>query len=348
MPAGTSATPASPSGPGMPQGLQVRRPERRERRREEGPDQAPGRGLPDQDHRRRQARAGGRRAAGSRLGRLRALHDRRRRFVQRAIRERAGRTRGAPSSRSTRPTGEGSCGPTHDHHVHSRRPRPPPTTTLDAAVPSRRRGPRRCATAISSSPTVDHDQQRRLRQRREPLGPDRHARARHLRADRRHGDRAPGDRVGARRLVLLRQQDLARDRRRGEHVRAQGLRQRLDQLSPRAARLLGRRCRPPRASRRSQEAMRGRADGRPLPADERGDLRHRRDAHRDRRLVGRRRSPRSTSDSTPAKTRRPRWAAPCRSRAPASSAHRCRRRAEPAVPRHLRQRRAVPWAVEHL
>ena len=37
-----------------------------------------------------------------------------------------------------------------------------------------------------------------------------------------------------------------------------------------------------------QEALRGRADCRPVPPYERGDLRHRRDSHRDRRLVRRR------------------------------------------------------------
>src|SRR5204863_176460 len=76
--------------------------------------------------------------------------------------------------------------------------------------------------------------------------------------------------LGARRLVRRRRQDVPRARRRGERLREEGLLQRLDQLSARAARL--RRRQSDRAVRdRDQRGLAGRADGRAVPPDERGD-----------------------------------------------------------------------------
>ena len=83
-------------------------------------------------------------------------------------------------------------------------------------------------------------------------GPDDHAAARHVPAHGRHGHESARDRVGPRRLVLLRQQDVARARRRSDHVRQGGIRERLDQLSARVAGLLGNAART--ASRRFEEA----------------------------------------------------------------------------------------------
>ena len=154
-----------------------------------------------------------------------------------------------------------------------RRPRPPRRPR--SGSPTSRHPGRAAALSRSGVRHRDHDQQRDLRQRGQQLGADGHAAARHLRAHRRHRDRAARDRVGARRLVLLRRQDLAGARRRSEHLRQEGLLQRLDQLSPRARRLLRGRA-DPDLHHRDPGSARGRADCRPVPADERGALRHRR------------------------------------------------------------------------
>ena len=95
-----------------------------------------------------------------------------------------------------------------------------------------------------------------------------------------------------------RQQDLARDRRRGERLREEGLRQRLDQV-PAPPRLFGGEPEPcigdlGRAARRAGRGA--------LPAGQRGDVRHRREPHRQRPALRPARSPRCTSRTTP-KTR---------------------------------------------
>ena len=94
-----------------------------------------------------------------------------------------------------------------------------PTPTVDAHAhrDAHARAPGHPATRAGalalSRPGVlhrEHDHQRDLRQRDQQLGSDGHAATRHLRAHRRHRDRAARDRVGARRLVLLRRQELGR------------------------------------------------------------------------------------------------------------------------------------------
>ena len=59
---------------------------------------------------------------------------------------------------------------------------------------------------------------------------------------------------------------------------------------------------------RDPGSPRGRADRGAVPADERGDLRDRRDAHRDRRLVGGRDHGAERRLQLAPRTRRPRWA----------------------------------------
>ncbi len=117
--------------------------------------------------------------------------------------------------------------------------------------------------------------------------PDRDAQARRLPAERRHRDESACDRVGARRIVQQRRQDLARAGRRGEHVRQEGLRQRLDQLPADAGWLLGRRARPrtasPPSSTPSTTRRRRCGSSAPTPPPTSVDP----EPHRNRRHVGR-------------------------------------------------------------
>ena len=324
------------------EGVQVQGREGRERRREDGPDQAQGRDLPDQGLHQRQGRPGGRGAAESRLGRLRVPRHRWRRHVQRPVRARSGDEQGGGSLQGREAERRGVVRADHDTTTTSTSTT---TTTLglpfipppgDAPLRYRDRGVRR----------GDHHQQHRLRQRDEHRGSDDHATVRFLRAHRRLGDTASRHHLGARRLVLLGRQDLARAGRRGEHVREGRVRERVDQLSPRARRL--HRLRADRElHHRDPGGAGGCTDRGALPAHERGDLRHRPGSHRDRRLECRRDhgAPRGVQLQRGSERGGRRRGVPL---GRVSARHdRCRRRAEPAVPRHGGHRRAVPVGGEH-
>ena len=160
------------------QGLQVQRLEGRERPRQERADQEQGRRLPDQGHDRRQARAGRRRAAGSRLGRLRALRDRRRRLVQRAVRERPGHEQGPrPSSRSRSRPAKGRASRPTTTSTTTTTSTSTTTTTLPRFPFMTPPGRRAAALPRPGVRGRDHDRRHRLRQRGQHLGPDDHAAA---------------------------------------------------------------------------------------------------------------------------------------------------------------------------